>query len=167
MRKLVALLLPPVIFAQGCASGVPREPLTSLDAVNLARVNRVIEGQPVSLHLASGEVVKEAEDVTLTAETTTWRGDHDHRRSVPTAEVCQVILQVRFRAGKGYAWGLLACAPIAFAAGNSEQDPLEGLSLLLLTEALCPFIGMFAAAGLKQPPDRVVYAAPGSCGSAH
>src|ERR1700681_3907690 len=99
MRKLVALLLPPVIFAQGCASGVPRTPLTSLDAVNLATVNRVIEGQPVSLHLASGEVVKEAEGVTLTAETTSWRGDHDRQRMVPTADVCQVILQVRFRAG--------------------------------------------------------------------
>jgi hypothetical protein len=167
MRKLVALLLPPVIFAQGCASGVPRTPLTSLDAVNLATVNRVIEGQPVSLHLASGEVVKEAEGVTLTAETTSWRGDHDRQRMVPTADVCQVILQVRFRAGKGYAWGLLACAPIAYGAADAQKDPLAGLGVLLLTEALCPLIGIAVSAGLKQPPDRVIYSAPGSCGGAH
>jgi hypothetical protein len=166
MRKLVALLLPPVIFAHGCASGVPRAPLTSLDAVNLATVNRVIEGQPVSLVLASGEVVKEAEDVTLTAETTSWRGDHDRQRTVPTAEVCKVILQVRFRAGKGYAWGLLACAPIAYATADAQRDPLAGLGVLLLTEALCPLAGIAVSAGLKQPPDRVVYSAA-SCGSAH
>jgi hypothetical protein len=169
MRKLVALLLPPVIFAQGCASGVPRAPLTSLDAVSLATVNRVIEGQPVSLRLASGEVVKEAEDVTLTAETTSWRGDHDRQRSVPTAGVCKVILQVRFRAGKGYAWGLLGCAPVAVLAARSNHgsDPLEGLGTLLITEILCPFAGMLIAAGFKQPPDRVVYSAPGSCDAAH
>jgi hypothetical protein len=165
MRKLVALLLPPVIFAQSCASGVPRTPLTSLDAAGLATVNRVIEGQPVALRLADGEVVKEAEDVTLTAETTSWRGDHDRQRIVPTKDVCEVILQVRFRAGKGYAWGLLACAPIAYAAANSERDPLEGLGVLLATELVCPFLGMGIAAGLKQPPDRVVYAAPGTCGA--
>jgi hypothetical protein len=166
MRKLVALLLPPVIFAQACASSVPKTPVTSLDAVTLATVNRAIEGQPVSLVLASGEVVKEAEDVTLTAETTSWRGDRDRQRMVPTAEVCKVILQVRFRAGKGYAWGLLACAPIAYGAADAERDPLAGLGVLLFTEALCPFIGMAVSAGFKQPPDRVVYSAP-SCGSAH
>ncbi|MFY9824527.1 MAG: hypothetical protein WAM82_24335 [Thermoanaerobaculia bacterium] len=168
MRRLVALLLPPVLFAQGCASGVPQAPVTSLDAATLATVNHAIEGQPVSLHLASGEVVKEAENVTVTMETTTWRGDHDRQRSVPTSEVCKVIRQVRFRAGKGYAWGLLACAPVAAAAGqtnNRNGDPLEGLALLLLTEALCPFIGMAVSAGFKQPPDRVVYSAPGSCGA--
>jgi hypothetical protein len=167
MRKLVALLLPPVIFAQGCASGVPRAPLTSLDAVSLATVNRAIEGQPVSLRLASGEVVKEAEGVTMTAETTSWRGDNDRQRMVPTADVCQVILQVRFRAGKGYAWGLLACAPVAYAVGDANKDPLDGLFALLLTEALCPLIGIAVSAGLKQPPDRVVYSAPGPCGVAH
>ncbi|HSS51959.1 MAG TPA: hypothetical protein VLX28_23710 [Thermoanaerobaculia bacterium] len=167
MRKLVALLLPPVIFAQGCASGVPRAPVTSLDAVGLATVNRVIEGQPVALRLASGEVVKEAEEVTLTAETTSWRGDHDRQRTVPTKEVCEVILQIRFRAGKGYAWGLLGCAPLAYAAGNANKDPLAGLAALLLTEGLCPFIGMGIAAGLKQPADRLVYSAPGSCAAAN
>jgi len=166
MRKLVALLLPPVIFVQGCASGVPRAPVTTLDAVTLSTVNRAIAGQPVALQLASGEVVKEAEDVTLTAETTSWRGDHDRQRIVPTAEICKVTLQVRFRAGKGYAWGLLACAPIAYAAGNSERDPLEGLGVLLATELVCPFVGMIIGAGLKQPPDRVVYSAPAICGAA-
>jgi hypothetical protein len=166
MRKLVALLLPPVLFAQACASGVPKTPLTSLDAVNLATVNRVIEGQPVSLVLASGEVVKEAEDVTLTAETTSWRGDHDRQRIVPTAEVCKVILQIRFRAGKGYAWGLLACAPIAYGAADAQRDPFAGLGVLVVTEALCPFIGMAVSAGFKQPPDRVIYSAA-SCGAAH
>ncbi len=169
MRKLVALLLPPVILAQACASGVPRTPLTSLDAVGLATVNRAIEGQPVALRLASGEVVKEAEDVTLTAETTSWRGDHDRQRIVPTKEVCKVILQVRFRAGKGYAWGLLACAPLAIAAARADnnEDPLRGLGTLLVTEIFCPFLGMGIAAGFKQPPDRVVYSAPGSCGAAN
>ncbi|HEV7504087.1 MAG TPA: hypothetical protein VGS07_04180 [Thermoanaerobaculia bacterium] len=167
MRKLVALLLPPVLFAQGCASGAPRAPVTSLDAVTLATVNRAIEGQPVSLRLASGEVVKEAEEVTLTAETTSWRGDHDRQRIVPTKEVCEVILQVRFRAGKGYAWGLLACAPLAIVAARANEDPLAGLATLVLTEALCPFIGMGIAAGLKQPADRVVYSAPGSCAAAN
>lgn len=167
MRKLVALLLPPVILAQACASGVPRTPLTSLDAAGLATVNRVIEGQPVALRLASGEVVKEAEDVTLTAETTSWRGDRDRQRSVPTSEVCQVTLQVRFRAGKGYAWGLLGCAPLAYAAGNANRDPLAGLFALLLVEGVCPFFGLGIAAGLKEPPDRVVYSAPGRCGAAN
>lgn len=166
MRRLVALLLPPAILAQACASGVPRAPLTSLDAAGLAAVNREIEGQPVLLRLAGGEVVKEAEDVTLTAETTSWRGDHDRQRIVPTKEVCQVTRQVRFRAGKGYAWGLLACAPLAYAASNANGDPLAGLGALLATEMLCPFLGMGIAAGLKQPPDRVVYTAPGSCAAA-
>jgi hypothetical protein len=135
--------------------------------VTLATVNRAIEGQPVSLRLASGEVVKEAEEVTLTAETTSWRGDHDRQRIVPTKEVCEVILQVRFRAGKGYAWGLLACAPLAIVAARANEDPLAGLATLVLTEALCPFIGMGIAAGLKQPADRVVYSAPGSCAAAN
>ena len=168
MRKLVALLLPPVILAQACASGVPRTPLTSLDAVGLATVNRVIEGEPVALRLASGEVVKEAEDVTLTVETTSWRGDHDRQRIVPTKEVCEVILQVRFRAGKGYAWGLLACAPLAIAAARgNNKDPFAALGTLLATEIFCPFLGMGIAAGFKQPPDRVVYSAPGSCAASN
>jgi hypothetical protein len=167
MRKLVALLLPPVILAQACASGVPRVPLTSLDAVALATVNRAVEGQPVSLRLASGEVVKEAEEVTMTTETTSWRGDDDRRRIVPTKEVCEVTLQVRFRAGKGYAWGLLACAPLAIAADQANRDPLAGLVTLLLVEGICPLFGMGIALGFKEPPDRVVYSAQGSCGAAN
>jgi|tagenome__1003787_1003787.scaffolds.fasta_scaffold20697758_2 hypothetical protein len=169
MRKLVALLLPPVIFAQACASSAPRGPVTSLDALSLAAINREVEDQPVAIRLASGEVVKEAEGLTMTAETTSWRGGHDRGRAVPTTEVCQVVRQVRHRAGKGYAWGLLACAPIAIAAGRDSRndgDLLAGLGALLVTEAFCPFIGMFIGAGLKQPPDRVVYTAPGGCGTA-
>lgn len=167
MRKLVALLLPPVIFAQACASSAPRGPVTSLDALSLAAINREVEDQPVTIRLASGEVVKEAEGFTMTVETTSWRDGHDRGRAVPTAEVCQVVRQVRHRAGLGYAWGLLACAPIAIAAGRGEHgDPLAGLGTLLFTEALCPFLGMFIATGLKQPPDRVVYTAPGGCGTA-
>jgi len=166
MRKLVALLLPPVIFAQACASSAPRGPVTSLDALTLAAINREVEDQPVAIRLASGELVKEAEGLTMTTETTSWRDGHDRGRAVPTTEVCQVVRQVRHRAGKGYAWGLLACAPVAIAAARADDDPFRSIGTLVFTEALCPFIGMFIAAGLKQPPDRVVYTAPGGCGTA-
>ena len=168
MRRLVALLLPPVILAQACASGGPPLPATSLDPAPLAAVNRAIEDQPVKIQLASGEVVDDVEGVVMTAESTSWLVNHGRIRTVPTAEVCTVIRQVRFRAGKGYAWGLLACAPIAYgvANGSRDQDPLRGLGALLLTEMLCPFAGMLIAAGFKQPPDLVVYSAPGSCGPA-
>ena len=164
--RLVALLLPPVILAQACASGGPPLPATSLDPAPLAAVNREIEDQPVKIQLASGEVVQEAEGVVITAESTSWLVEHSRVRTVPTAEVCKLIRQVRFRAGKGYAWGLLACAPIAAGVADANKKGLSGGFLpLLLTEMLCPFAGMVIAAGLKQPPDRVVYSAPGSCGS--
>jgi hypothetical protein len=165
MRRLVALLLPGVILFQACASSGPPLPMTSLDPVPLAAVNRAIEGEPVQLQLANGEVIREAEDVEMTAESTSWTKD-DHKRTVPTAEVCKVIRQIRHRAGKGYAWGLVACAPGALASGSGTKDPLAALGNLLIFEGLCPFIGMFVFAALKQPPDRVVYSAPGSCGPA-
>ncbi|HYX25320.1 MAG TPA: hypothetical protein VFC23_14285 [Thermoanaerobaculia bacterium] len=168
MRRLAALVLPPLILAQACASGGPPLPATSVDPAPLAAVNRAIEDQPVKIRLASGEVVEEAEGVVMTAESTSWLVNHGRVRTLPTAEVCQVIRQVRFRAGKGYAWGLLACAPIAYGVANGYQsrDPLGGVASLLFTEMLCPLAGMLIAAGLKQPPDRVVYSAPGSCGPA-
>lgn len=164
MRKLVASLLPAVILTQACASGVPPVPVTSLDPAPLAVVNRAIESQPVMLQLASGEVIREAEGVVMTAESTSWQGGGDHVRTVPTAQVCKVIRQVRYRAGKGYAWGLLACAPVAYGLSHGKSDPLEGLAILFFSEALCGFAGMLVSAGFKQPPDRVVYSAPGSCG---
>src|SRR5436309_2294569 len=166
MRRLFALLLPPVILAQACASGGPPLPATSLDPAPLAAVNRAIEDQPVKIQLASGEVVDDVEGVVMTAESTSWLVNHGRVRTVPTAEVCQVIRQVRFRAGKGYAWGLLACAPIAYGAAHGNKDPLAGIGTLLFTEMICPFAGMLIAAGFKQPPDLVVYSAPGSCGPA-
>jgi len=167
MRKPVALLLPLVILFQACASSVPPSPVTSLDPLPLATVNRAIEDQPVALHLASGEVLREVEGVVMTAESTSWLGGGDRVRTVPTTEVCKVVRQVRHRAGKGYVWGLLACAPFAVAVSrdHSDFDPLEVLNAAAF-DALCAFAGMLIGAGFKQPPDRVVYVAPGSCGPA-
>ncbi|HEX3553555.1 MAG TPA: hypothetical protein VIA62_10035 [Thermoanaerobaculia bacterium] len=165
MRSRIASLLPPLLLAQACASGGPPLPTTSLDAAPLAAVNRAIEDQPVKIRLASGEVVEEAEGVVMTPESTSWLVNHGRVRTVPTAEVCQVIRQVRFRAGKGYAWGLLACAPLAYGVGNANnKDLFGGFASLLLTEMVCPLAGLLITAGFKQPPDRVVYSAPGSCG---
>jgi hypothetical protein len=167
MRKLVALVLPLAILLQACASGGPPPPATSLDPVPLATVNRAIAGEPVALHLASGEVIREAEGVVMTAESTSWLGDGDRVRTVPTAEVCKVIRQIRHRAGKGYAWGLLACVPAAVGISRANRnDPAGSFLDALLTEVVCGFAGMLVAAGFKLPRDRVVYVAPGSCGSA-
>src|SRR5436309_11219064 len=111
-RGSVAWLLPPAVLLQACASSVPPAPVTSLDPANLAVAHRALEEQPATLVLASGEIVQDVEDVVLSAESTSWR-EGDRRREVPTSQVCKVIRQVRFRAGKGYAWGTLACAPVA------------------------------------------------------
>jgi hypothetical protein len=141
--------------------------VTSLDPAPLAAVNRAIAGEPVALQLASGEVVQEAEGVVMTAESTSWLGDHDRVRTVPTAEVCKVIRQIRHRAGKGYAWGLLACVPAAVVVSRANENDRPGSFFnAILTEVICGFAGMLVAAGFKQPRDHVVYTAPGSCGSA-
>lgn len=163
-RRLAAWLLLPAILLEACAS-VPRAPVTSLDPASLGVLHRALEDQPATLVLGSGEVVRDAEDVVMNAETTSWR-EGEHQRSVPSSQVCKVVRQVRFRAGKGYAWGLLACAPFAWAAADAQKDPLAGLGALLLTEGLCPLIGLLVGAVLKEPPDRVVYAAAESCGPA-
>jgi hypothetical protein len=163
MRKLAALLLSTAILAQACASAPP--PGSPQIPPALAAVNQAVEDQPVTLELASGEVVREVEGLVMTADATSWF-DGEHARTVPTAEVCKVIRQIRHRAGKGYAWGLLGCAPLAIAIGKSTDDPLAGLGRLVISEGLCAFFGMFVAAALKQPPDRVVYTAPGACGPA-
>jgi hypothetical protein len=166
MRKTIALLLTPALFAQACASAPPASaPQTP---PTLEAINQMIEGQPVRLRLRSGEVVREAEEVVLTEDTTSWQ-EGGRRRSVPTADVCEVDRQIRHRAGKGYAWGLLGCAPVAIAISHSDRSevPLGQVASLLLSEGICAFIGMFIAAGLKEPPDRVVYTAPGDCAPAH
>ena len=163
MRRQLAWLLVPVLLLEACASGVPPSPVTAADSSSLAVVNHALEDQPAMIELASGEILREVEGTVMSAESTSWRGDGDRERTVPTAQVCKVTRQIRKRAGKGFAWGLLACAPVALADSHSRSDPLDGLGRLLLDEALCGFLGMFVAAGLKQPPDRVVYAAPGSC----
>lgn len=160
-RGLVAWLLPPAILLQACASAVPPVPVTALDPANLAVVHRALEDQPVTLVLASGEVVREAEEVVVGPESTSWRED-DRRREVPTSQVCKVIRQLRFRAGKGYAWGTLACAPIALGISSAQSDPFAGLGYLILIEGLCPLIGIFIARGSSE---RVVYEAPGRCGA--
>jgi hypothetical protein len=165
MRRLIALLLPPAILVQACAGGAPAPPVTSLDAVTLSTVNRAIEGQPVALQLASGEVVREVEGAVMTAESTSWLGDGDRVRSVPTSEVCKVIRQVRHRAGKGYAWGLVACLPVAAVAAGSKNGDIGSALEPVIAEALCALLGMVAAAGLKLPRDRVVYSAPRGCGN--
>ncbi|HEX4961612.1 MAG TPA: hypothetical protein VF173_12285 [Thermoanaerobaculia bacterium] len=167
MRKLGALLLPPLILVQACATGVPPHPVTVLDPASLAAINHEINDQPVALQLASGEVVQEVEGVVMTPESTSWRGEGDRQRTVPTAEVCKVTRQVRHRAGKGYLWGLLACAPISISVADSHRNDLLGGGFLgAFVEGLCPLIGLLVAAGFKQPPDRVVYSAPGVCGPA-
>jgi hypothetical protein len=164
VRRFVASLLPAVILLAACASTVPRAPVTSLDPAGLSTLHRALDGQPATVVLAGGETAREVEDVEVGAETTSWR-EGDRARSVPTSQVCQVVRQIRFRAGKGYAWGTLACAPLAWGVGQAQRDPLAGLGAVLLVEGLCPLIGLFVAAGLKQPADRVVYASP-SCGPA-
>ena len=164
MRKVAALLLSTAILAQACASAPPSNSPPIPPA--LAAANQAAEDQPVTLELRSGEVVREVEGLVMTAESTSWF-DGEHARSVPTAEVCKVIRQIRHRAGKGYAWGLLGCAPVAIAISRDHNDdPLAGLGTLLLSEGLCALVGMFIASGMKQPPDRVVYTAPGACGPA-
>jgi hypothetical protein len=163
--RLIAWLLPMTILLEACASGVPPTPVTSLDPTSLAVLQRALEDQPATLVLGSGEVVRSAEGVIMTAVTTSWR-EGERSRSVPSSAVCKVLREVRFRGGKGYAWGLLACAPVAHVIASSNKDPWGALGTVLLIEGLCPLIGVFVAAGLRQPPDRVVYAAAESCGAA-
>ena len=98
-RRLAAWLLSPAILLEACASGVPPTPVTALDPASLAVLHRALEDQPASLVLAGGEVVREAEDVVMNAETTSWR-EGEHQRSVPTSQVCKVLRQVRFRLTK-------------------------------------------------------------------
>jgi len=163
-RRPAVWLLTPLLLLEACASAVPhapQPPVTALDPPGLDAVRRALEGQPATLVIAGGEVVRDAEEVVLDADTTSWR-DGEGRRSVPTAKVCKVVRQVRFRAGKGYAWGLLACAPVAWGVAQGEKDPLAGLGRLLLVEGICPLLGIFVASVLKNPPDRTVYAAAGS-----
>jgi len=164
MRKLMALVLAPALLAQACASAPP--PGSPGIPPNLAAVNQAAEDQPVTVELRSGEVAHEVEGLVMTADSTAWF-DGDHARSVPTADVCKVTLQIRRRAGKGYAWGLLGCAPVALAASRGEVDPLDALGRLLITEAVCALFGILVFAGMHVPPDHVVYTAPDACGPAH
>jgi hypothetical protein len=166
MRRQLAWLLVSVLLLEACASGAPPPPATSTDAMGLAAVHHALEDQPATIELASGEIVRDAEGMVMTPESTSWRGDGDRERTVPTTQICKVTRQIRKRAGKGFAWGLLAGAPVAVVSANSSRDPLARLTLFLFTEALCGFLGMFVGAGLKKPPDRVVYTAAGSCRTA-
>lgn len=161
MRKLAALLLSTAVLAQACASAPP--PSSPQSPPPLAAVNQAAEGQPVTVELRSGEIVKSVEGFVMTVDSTVWF-DGEHARSVPTAEICKVTRQISHRAGKGYAWGLLGCAPVALLAGQNEHDPFAGLGRLLATEAVCALAGILVFSGMHLPPDRVIYTAPTPCG---
>ena len=161
MRRQVAWLLVPVLLLEACASGVPPVPVTAADSSSLAVVNHALEDQPATIVLASGEVVRDVEGTMMTPESTSWRGDGDRERTVPTFQVCKVSREIRKRAGKGFAWGLLGGVPVALAYAHSTDFPLDSLFYFLAAELACGFLGMLVGAGLKQPPDRVVYT--GSC----
>jgi hypothetical protein len=134
-RGFVAWLLPPALLLQACASTVPPVPVTSLDPANLAVVHRALEDQPVTLVLASGEVVREAEDVVVGAESTSWRPP----------------------AGGPYLSGLQGDSPAPVSSREGIRVGHPGLGSLILVEGLCPLIGILIARGSTE---RVVYEAP-------
>jgi hypothetical protein len=106
--------------------------------------------------------------VRRTAAATSWRSD-EQERTVPTADVLKVTREMRFRAGKGILWGLVAGLPISAAVtANQHNNNFFGSSprpiVFFLTDVACGLAGLVAVAGLKLPLDLVVYVAPPSAG---
>jgi hypothetical protein len=84
---------------------------------------------------------------------------------VPTAEVLKVSREMRFRAGKGFLWGMVAALPASAVVGaNQGSTAFFGSSAkpiaFLMADVAGGLIGLVVVAGLKLPPDLVVYVAP-------
>ena len=163
MRRELALVLLPLMMAQGCASGGSAPPVTG-GPPDLAAVNLALADEPATVELASGETVRDVEEVKMTGESTSWR-DGDRVRTVPTAEVSRVTEQPRRRFAGGLGWGFLAGLPVAWLV--AAQQPMgrstsifsdDQGTAFVLAEAACGVAGMLITGRLRQP--RVVYLAP-------
>jgi hypothetical protein len=173
LRRLMPRLALPALLAAGCASGGPPAPATGGTSA-LDAANRALAEQPAIVELRSGEVARDVEGVVMTAETTSWR-DGDRERTVPTVEVVKVTREIRFRAGKGLAWGLLVGVPVGLIVGSTQSGSAnqgffaisDRAAATVVADLACGLLGMVVAGVFRQPPDRVVYRAPGVSGEAH
>lgn len=165
MRRWMAMLLLPALATQGCASGgLPRTgggPAGTAGAADFEAVNRTLEEQPAIVELRSGERVHDVEDVKMTAESTSWR-DGDRVRTVPTADVRRVVRQLRFRAGKGFGWGAAGGAVVGYFIAAHQHDSENQVLGFILFDLASGLAGMFVTTIMRQPPDQVVYVAPGA-----
>ncbi|HXO40368.1 MAG TPA: hypothetical protein VN999_02895 [Thermoanaerobaculia bacterium] len=165
MRRWMAMLLLPALATQGCASGgLPRTgggPTATAGAADFEAVNRTLEEQPAIVELRSGESVHDVEDVKMTAESTSWH-DGDRVRTVPTAEVRRVVRQLRFRAGKGFGWGAAGGAVVGYFVAAHQRNADNQVLGFLIFDLASGLAGMFVTTVMRQPPDQVVYVAPGA-----
>jgi hypothetical protein len=169
MRREMALMLLPLMAAQGCASGgLSRQPMaTGGGPADFEAVNRSLADQLATVELKSGQKAKDVEDVRMTAESTSWR-DGDQVRTVPTAEVSRVTREVRRRLWSGLGWGILAGIPVGLLVASGQKNPGGEFSIasdqqvttFVLVDLACGLAGMAISGALRQP--RVVYAAAGA-----
>jgi hypothetical protein len=169
MRREMALMLLPLVMAQGCASGgLARQPLaTGGGPADFDAVNHSLADQLATVELKSGQKAKDVEDVRMTADSTSWR-DGDQVRTVPTAEVSRVTREVRRRLWSGFGWGVLAGLPVGFLVASTQKSPSgylnfasdQQVTTFVLVDLACGLAGMAISGALRQP--RVVYAAAGA-----
>lgn len=168
MRRWMAMLLLPVLATQGCASGgLPRTgggPGGTAGTADFEAVNRALAEQPAIVELRGGERVHDVEDVKMSAEATSWR-DGDRVRTVPTAEVLRVVRQLRFRAGKGFGWGAAGGAVAGYFIAAHQHDTQNQVLGFIVLDIASGLAGMFVTTIMRQPPDQVVYVAPGAAGA--
>ena len=168
MRRWMAMLLLPALATQGCASGgLPRTgggPAGTAGAADFEAVNRALADQPAIVELRSGETVHDVEEVKMTPESTSWR-DGDRVRTVPTAEVRRVVRQIRFRAGKGFGWGAAGGAVVGYFVAAHQRNVDNQVLGFLVFDLASGLAGMFVTTIMRQPPDQVVYVAPGAAGA--
>jgi hypothetical protein len=170
MRRELALMLLPLLVAQGCASGgLARQPMvTGGGTADFEAVNRSLADQLATVELKGGQKAKDVEDVRMTAESTSWR-DGDQVRTVPTADVSRVTREVRRRLWSGLGWGVLAGIPVGLLVASGQKNTSGGfyyiasdqqVTAFVLVDLACGLAGMAISGALRQP--RVVYVAAGA-----
>jgi hypothetical protein len=176
MRNLIVLVLLPAVLAQGCATAATPHPASSTppataaggaivaDPAKLSEINDELAGEPATIELAGGEVVRQAQSVRLGSEVTSWHDSSGRERTVPTAEVRRVLSEER-HLGRGFGYGAAAAVLpgyLVFNSGNcrtcsgySAEGAFVAGVLVVVAGGL---IGMVVATAKRHPV--VVYTGP-------
>jgi hypothetical protein len=163
MKKMLGILLAfYVLVVPGAGAGEGGEAVSS--AVTLADVNRDLEGQVVRVELAGGRRVKNAREVSIAADFTSWRARDGFRR-VPTGEVVRITTPPKREILKGLGWGLgIGAAVGAFAVADSEDtgtalDPAADSSVLVGSVLVGGAVGAVVGA-MRKREGVILYEAP-------